>query len=352
MKKSIQLIIMGILFLNVISCSNKEDKIYPNSQLFSRNDCDTQNLTGSTIEFNDLILKPSSLIVLDSILITNNQGTERFFHIFNLNTLNKIGERIVMGQGPDDMLMPSFVHQNDSIKIFDMMTSSLFSYATADFINQENPKPRHKTAFDEKPFWSEIAMMGNQYIGVSYKPDSPCYLFDEKGKKIGAFGQYPTSKFKYSDLEIIDTYRSILTSNLTDRVAVCHFFTDLIDIYDNKGNLIKELHGPDHFTSQFKEFKEENIVGSKPVQETYRDAFYSPYGTKDYLYVLYNGKYLNDPQYKLSANEIFAFDWDGSLKKHFVLDKGISRMVVDENHRKIYGISDDPEYQIIVFSYQ
>ena len=67
--------------------------------------------------------------------------------------------------------------------------------------------------------------------------------------------------------------------------------------------------------------------------------------------MLYNGKYLNDPQYKLSANEIFAFDWDGSLKKHFVLDKGISRMVVDENHRKIYGISDDPEYQIIVFSY-
>lgn len=250
------------------------------------------------------------------------------------------------------MLMPSFVHQNDSIKIFDMMTSSLFSYATADFINQENPKPRHKIAFEEKPFWSEIAMMGNQYIGVSYKPDSPCYLFDEKGKKIGAFGQYPTSKFKYSDLEIIDTYRSILTSNLTDRVAVCHFFTDLIDIYDDKGNLIKELHGPDHFTSQFKEFKEENIVGSKPVQETYRDAFYSPYGTKDYLYVLYNGKYLNDPQYKLSANEIFAFDWDGSLKKHFVLDKGISRMVVDENHRKIYGIIDDPEYQIIVFSYQ
>lgn len=70
MKKSIQLIIMGILFLNVISCSNKEDKIYPNSQLFSRDDCDTQNLTGSTIEFKDLILKPSSLIVLDSILIT------------------------------------------------------------------------------------------------------------------------------------------------------------------------------------------------------------------------------------------------------------------------------------------
>lgn len=164
MKKSIQLIIMGILFLNVISCSNKEDKIYPNSQLFSRDDCDTQNLTSSRIEFKDLILKPSSLIVLDSILITNNQGTERFFHIFNLNTLNKIGERIVMGQGPDDMLMPSFVQQNDSIKIFDMMTSSLFSYATADFINQENPKPRHKIAFEEKPFWSEIAMMGNQYI--------------------------------------------------------------------------------------------------------------------------------------------------------------------------------------------
>lgn len=78
MKKSIQLIIMGILFLNVISCSNKEDKIYPNSQLFSRDDCDTQNLTSSRIEFKDLILKPSSLIVLDSILITNNQGTERF----------------------------------------------------------------------------------------------------------------------------------------------------------------------------------------------------------------------------------------------------------------------------------
>lgn len=64
---------------------------------------------------------------------------------------------------------------------------------------------------------------------------------------------------------------------------------------------------------------------------------------------LYNHEKVYSTNYY--GHSIFVFDWDGSLKKHFVLDKGILRMVVDENHRKIYGISDDPEYQIIVFSY-
>ena len=63
-------------------------------------------------------------------------------------------------------------------------------------------------------------------IGVSYAPKSPCFLFDENGKKIKDFGSYPVSQIEYTDIERVDAFRSILTSNQTNRVAICHYFTD------------------------------------------------------------------------------------------------------------------------------
>ena len=60
---------------------------------------------------------------------------------------------------------------------------------------------------------------------------------------------------------------------------------------------------------------------------------------------------MNEQGYNLLAKEIFVFDWDGTPKEHYYLDKGISRMAIDEVNRKIYGVSDDPEYHIVEFDY-
>lgn len=351
MKTPIKFFVTFCLFILLVSCSQKNK--YENATFFDMTDFKTtQILNGTILQFDSIIMKPSQLQIYDTLLITSNLEDQKIFHIFNLNTKRKIGERISRGQGPEEMLLPFFIQQKDSIKIFDMMTSTLFVYTIQEFVTNPIPNPIRKIKLDIQPLWSELALLKNKMIGVSYAPKSPCFLFDENGKKIKDFGSYPVSQIEYTDIERVDAFRSILTSNQTNRVAICHYFTDLIDIYNDNGELIKRLHGPEHFFPHFKEYKNGDIIGSKPIEKTYKDAFYSPTNVGDEFFVLYNGKLVGSENYNLLAQQILVFTWEGNPLRILHLDQGVSRISVDPNQKKIYGISDDPEFHIIEFSYK
>ena len=69
------------------------------------------------------------------------------------------------------------------------------------------------------------------------------------------------------------------------------------------------------------------------------------------FYDLHNGKMVTEPNYNILCKELFVIGWDGSLECHYTLDQGVSSIAVDNQKRKIYGISDNPEYHIVVFDY-
>ncbi len=335
----------------VTSCKNNRT-IYQDETLFSWNDFKVELLKGKNISFDEPIMKPLQIMVIDTLLITINQGTEKHCHLFNLKTKKKIGERIAIGQGPDEMLVPSFISSNDSIRLYDMMTSSVYSFGVSEFVSNIDAVPSRKYKLNETNFFSELAMLNEKLIGVSYRPDYPCYLFDGNGHKIGkGFGSYPAGPEKYSNEEIINAYRAILTSNRKNRVAVCHFFTDLIDVYNENGTLIKRLCGPEHFYTRFHEYNDGERIGSKPDSKYYRDAFYSPVSVEKDFFVLFNGKFVDKDGYNILAKDLLVFSWNGIPEIHYKLDQGVSRIAVDYKRHRIYGISDTPEYHIVEFSY-
>lgn len=348
MKTSLNILI-SISLLMVVSCTQK-NKYQHETSITQNSFVDTESLTGSTVEFDNILMKPNQLQIYDTLLITCNQSTDKFFHIFNLKSKKKIGECISMGQGPTEMIMPWFVQSKDAVVIFDMGTSQISKFTVDEFLTNQNPMPFEQIKLDTQIF-SEISLLGDEVIGSLYQPEYPLFLFNKEGKKIKGFGAYPISEMTYTNVEIIDAYRSIITTNQEDKVAVCHFWTDLIDIYDKNGNLKKRIHGPESFFPHFKEYKDGNVITTQPVKGKYKDAFYSPTSVGDDFFVLYNGKSLEEEGYNLLAKQIFVFSWDGVPKKRYLLDQGVSRIAVDEINKKIYGISDDPEYHIVEFSY-
>lgn len=344
---------LNILFLinllMMLSCAH--DNKYQHEISINENSFPTSNsLVGHTVEFDNLLMKPSQIQLYDTLLITYNQGADKLFHVFNLKSKKKIGECISMGQGPTEMIMPWFVQNKDAVTIFDMGTSLVSKFTIEEFLTNPEPKPFQQIRLDAQVF-SEVSLLDNEIIGSLYKPESPLFLFNKDGQKVKEFGAYPISEITYTNVEIIDAYRSIITTNQKDKVAVCHFWTDLIDIYDKNGNLEKRLHGPEHFFPHFKEYIDGNVITTQPVKGTYKDAFYSPTSVGDEFFVLYNGKSLEEPGYNLLAKQIFVFNWDGTPQRMYLLDQGVSRISVDEKNKKIYGISNDPEYHIIEFSY-
>ena len=79
-------------------------------------------------------------------------------------------------------MTPCFVNRNDSVVIFDMMTSTIFTYSIPEFTSGKEPEygqpylPRYKTAMEQ---YSKLGQRG--YLGVSYQETSPGFLFDQTG---------------------------------------------------------------------------------------------------------------------------------------------------------------------------
>ena len=101
MKKYI-ILHLSLILLVFIACTDDQKQDDKNIT-FQRSDFKVRkSLSGKTIEFDSLILRPSQIQLFDSFLVTCNQGAEKQFHIFNLNTAHKEGECIPVGQGPKE----------------------------------------------------------------------------------------------------------------------------------------------------------------------------------------------------------------------------------------------------------
>lgn len=72
--------------------------------------------------------------------------------------------------------------------------------------------------------------------------------------------------------------------------------------------------------------------------------------TDKYVYALYSGRVLSDDLFTAYyGNHIFVYDWDGNPVKHYVLDKDLFMLNIDEDNGTLYGVSNDPEGCILEY---
>lgn len=355
MKKMIEEMKTNILFwllgtCVLFSCSQKDK--YEDAQLFGFNDFEAEiKLEGEILEFDDLIMSPSGLQVYDSILVTIEYEGDKICNLYNLNTKKKIGSRSVRGQGPNEMLMPSFIdNDGSSIQIIDNATSVIYKYDLRDFIENANPQPISKAKLEEN-INSGMQMLGDYIIGYPYFKKHQLYVFDGMGKKVSEFADFPRSSIDYSDIEKTDAYYMGFASNGKDRVAICYYMTDLIDIYDSDGTLRKRMHGPEQFFSYFEEIRDLEGTTSKQVRGKNRDAYFSPKSAGNELFVLYNGGYVDEKDHSPFCKKLFSFSWEGAPKNVYLLDDPIFTFCVDKKRKKIYGVGNIPDYHIVEYAY-
>ena len=334
-----------------MSCS-EEKKNYADASLVEYDDFkDVVNLKGEEMDMDSSVWAPNQLQVYDTILAVMNSRTDKLVHLFNVKAKKKIAEHISVGQGPNEMLAPRFI-ENDgqSVQLSDLMTSVLFKYDCGDFMKQEEPVSVERMALKRRPF-GEIRLLDKSFIAPARKNSCLFYKFDQRGEVIDSIGRYPEVNWETTDAEKLDMYAFSFTTNFNDKIAVCYNWTDLIDIYDGKGQLCNRIHGPLHFVSHFREFNDGKVISTSQVEGQTRDAYFCPVNVGDEFWVLFSGKSESEEDYSILANQILVYGWDGSPQKVLNLDKGIFAFSVDKKNKKIYGISDTPDYHIVSFSY-
>ena len=350
--KSYRSLFLLIISLFLFSC-HREYAGYQGADIFGFEDFKKiEKLQGKVLNFDTLVMQPTEVHVLDSILFIVESMDDKLVHLYNLNTRKQIGTRITHGQGPQDMILPVVVSMNkDTLYLADMMLSTLRKYSMDDFLINDSPSYISEVKL-EKRMYIDAAILNDKIWAYLYVDSCILSEFDlMDGKQTSGGLQFPQSTIKYSDVERRDAFYMSVASNDIDRMTIAYSYTDLLEFYNGKGELVRRIHGPELFFSYFQEFRDGRAITTKMDRERNREAYFSPYWVKDSLFVLYDGERVNAPDHDSNSNWLFTFTKDGKPEIAYQLDIPLFRCCVDSKARKIYGISIYPEYQIVEYSY-
>ena len=343
----IDLFLMTIMFT---SCHQSEK--YENAFLFSFKDFKTTTkLNAVTIEFDEPIMFPLMFFKSDSLLIVQNIRTNNMLYVYNINTRKKVGEFISFGSGPNDLLrIKSMQLVGSDLYISDSQKKSIYKYDIND-IHQltGNLTPLQKVAVDD--YCSHVAYTDNGYVAITMNLNNKRLVFyNSEGDIEFTTGEYPYYGKELTMIEKMEGFNSfIAVSHQYQRIYLFGMTTDLIEIYDFQGILIKSLHGPEQIFPQVKEIRIPNGMARVSALEKSIFTFANPIIIDDEIYVSYSGNQYNMDEQSVSIQHILVFDMDCNPIRRYELSKSITTFTVDPETKKLYAISNIPDYHMVVF---
>lgn len=332
--------LLPILALAFSACSS-DKAAFEGAETLTWADFPSQQELHGRILFEDEVIMPFGIQVYDSLLVSLEYENEQFCQLLNLNTQQKIGDRLSKGGGPDDAVMPMIVYNDQqAVQFNDMARGTILTYELADFISQPTVKPAAVLKLQAEGILN-VVPVNKGYVASRHGQKNQLCLFDEQGKKVSEMAPYPNCLAEqYPDHKMADVYVMGLASNGSDRLAMCYYMNNLIEIYDKDGNKVKTWFGPEPQVYTLGAKNEQNI-----------DTYFKPAPAGDSFMVLYNGRRIREEGHNSSCTKLLSFSWDGTPECVYTLDDPIFTFCVDAQRRKIYGVSETPEFHIVEYDY-
>ena len=334
--KHLFIIITFIVILN--SC---DDDYKLNKEEFIFNLSDFPN--NEQLMFKDLSIltgNPFSIKNFDSLLIIDEGGKSDAISIYSKKTGALLNTELSIGKGPNEVI-GTFGHGiiNDSIFwSYEGETYTIRFYLLRDILKKSKAKILKKNKFNLKRYAYRITPLNMDTFLMSGCPSySPkLTILNNTGSVIDSIGMFYNNTFEnYTFLKGAYMYQLTVKPD-NKRIAFAYYRTDVIEIYNLNGKLIKAIHGPDNFKmepSPSKNNQSDYFARSKKTKET----FIAIRSSNKYIYALYDGMTANKPN--PLANWLLVFDWNGNLVKSFKITNKIYAFDVDEANKKIYAAS-------------
>lgn len=331
-----------VITLLSIACQNEK---YKNSNEFDNDSLSySKELVGETVI--DSLLFPSKLYYNNSLLYLVEDNSPQMIHIFNTETKENVGKIVSKGRGPEEMInigSVQFIPGSDNFWVLDSPSKILAEY---------------KYALDEHHLVQQIKLEDvgafNPLIIPSFgilansrqtKPMGRFFLFNNDGTIQKTEGEYPSYGKEIPDMMKADAFLCISDVKPDfSKVVLAYMMTDLIEIYNNQGHLLKRVHGPDHFFPQIKTEKINDGFSFAPTSES-KDAYVVVKAGSEEIWTLYaDGK---QPSRDYHHSTLLVFDWEGNPLRKYKLDKPIFYFDIDWENKVLYGLSHSPVPSII-----
>lgn len=345
----IGLIISSFSVLFLVSCENKEK--YKDVNTFTFDDFGKSiALQSENIDFDEPIMSPRRILLVDSIILVENKNTEFLLYRYNVLSRKKTGECIAFGSGPNELLTIKHIQSVDScIYISDNQKRVVFEYNKHDLCHGSNPEPQKTVTTNEAI--SSFQHIPDGYVSTTMNPFNKRFLFfNSEGNFTETKGEYPSLGKEITGIEKVEGYLADMTFDpVSKRIFLFYAQTDLLEIYDLTGKLIKRMHGPDQFFPHVKEIALDGGYSKiSPVYGESREAYYAPVIVNNEVYVSYSGAFRESKRAPITT--ILVFNTDGYPLRKYELSEPIIAFTVDPTTKNIYATSDDPEFHLIKFN--
>jgi hypothetical protein len=357
------ILVAGLILLLCSSCTQTTDqsfvKLEPSFELSHSDLQEPITLQGEYI-LDEYSLNPTRILAVGNYLfLTNANSTgDQLLTCFNLQT-DSVTYSTTYGEGPLEMQsIYSMQHYGDSLFLYDRTLKKGLVYSISQF-SHAPIEPMRSIRFDEYP--RDVAMLSDgSFIATSYYAENlkRIWHYNREGIFQRAYFSYPNTRIAGIDsLGIPEVYVSNMTVNhKIGKFAVANQNQDLIEIYSEDFEVMGYIYGPDLFIPAYELEIKDGMRQLWPIDEEIRDAYFSIQSSDKEIFVLYSGEYpfRKGEEQKMPGhlNKLFVFDWQGRFLRNYILDIPIkTRMSVDFENKKIYGISDIEDTKIVRFDF-
>jgi hypothetical protein len=278
---------------------------------------------------------------LDSVLIINKTSTsEHVVEIRSKASGKVLKEAFKVGKGANEVFGSFKCGIIDStFWSFEAQTRKVRMISLKRLLSSQNDE--FKTYSFNLPMCYDIAPItaDSTFIVVGdIKSQNKISIFDKNLKRIAGKGDYNGSFVSGTDLVY---KKSAYSGNINifpdqQRFLVSYLYSDVLELYNKNGDLLKALHGPDHFDPE----PLDQVAGS--ISFTYNNhtklSYLNSQVTSKYIYCLYSGQTV-DNLYANTGKYLFVFDIKGNAVKAFKLTERIYAFGVDKDNSKLYAVS-------------
>lgn len=265
---------------------------------------------------------------------------------YDLKSLKFIKSFIKKGPGPNQQLDCHKVQYSADFKhiyAVDRIKQKIYAY------NADDISAPGAAVFPE----SDIMLEHHQIYNPSVLADGSIvdyssYKADEKSSVFSFYNSYGNLLYKKGDFPKIRTAYGPQEQNAAflgwftpfkngNNIILAYLNTDVLDLYNNQGVLLKRVQGPDYFEPAVKSVKHFNGTMVIPDEKAFH-AYSSARAKDNQVYVLYEGKEVLE-QGGYHKKLLFNFNSNLEPESLFLLDQPIFAFDIDWSRKELYGLT-------------
>jgi len=339
--KILLLLIMVTIILIFNQCGDGTNKYYNGTKL--------ENI--KYIKSKNIGLPTQILIIGNNLLLIDDKplyGSGKI-KIFNLKTNKEISIGFD-GSGPGEFIQPTSLNKvigsENAFTINDLSLFRVTKYSIKQNKIVMNNLYKLKGGMPIQTVLLNDGRIIALGFGLTY---GRIAVYDTTGTIIDEIGQIPPHYSKNVPTPIVlQAYEGQLRVKPDGKIYVISAqYSDRIDIYTNKGKLVKTIIGPINYVPQYSISK----VGKFPVmtldEENTIYGYIDIFAGNKFIYALFSGRKFKE--HKFQGHFVHVYDYAGRFIKTYVLKEDISSFSVDEVNNCIYGVQHYPQIRVLKF---